>query len=267
MHNWQENEIKELLNIRGSEAIRRQITGTVKDSVVYNRVSKLLAERGVYRTHMQVISKLKALRKQYTKYHQQKIRFGGDRVDWPFYEQCHLAFGSSPPMLNTMKRPRSPTPPPPPAPPPPPPAISGKHQEVVVSLWDEVDDRDINKHLGPVDVDDEEEQYSPPEPFHPIRTTYTVPEKKTRKTTVMEQVSTLVSATVSQLKEMDASMQAQEDARLQRLMEHEKEMQNSLMNQLVAMHERISQENHERHLELVDRILSSLPSPSSSSGP
>nr|XP_046253747.1 protocadherin-15-like isoform X2 [Scatophagus argus] len=276
MHNWQENEIKELLTIRGSEAIRHQITGTVKDSVVYNRMTKLLAERGVYRSHMQVISKLKALRKQYTKYHQQKIRCGSDRVDWPFYEQCHRAFGNSPPLGNPVKRHRSPTPPsapsppPPPLPPPPPApaAINEKHQDVVVSLWDEVDDREINKHLGPVEIDDDEEEYSPSEQLHPIKTTYTVPEeKKRRKTTVMEQVSTLVSATVAQLREMDASMQAQEDARLQRLMDHEKEMQNNLLSQLVAMHERISRENHERHLELVDRILSRFPPSSARPGP
>ncbi|XP_022613266.1 uncharacterized protein LOC111230718 [Seriola dumerili] len=265
MHNWQENEIKELLNIRGSEAIRNQITGTVKDSVVYNRMTKLLAERGVYRSHMQVISKLKALRKQYIKYHQQKTRCGTDRVDWPFYDQCHRVFGNGP-AVNPVKRQRSPTPPPasspppplPPSPPPPPPpsALSDDHQEVVVGLWDEVD-----KHLGPVEPDDEEDQYSPSEPLHTSNTTFKVPSKK-KKTTVMEQVSALVSATVAQLREMDAAMQAQEDARLQRLMDHEREMQNSLVSQLVAMHERISRENHERHLELVDTILSRFPSPS-----
>ncbi len=172
MHNWQENEIKELLTIRGSEAIRNQITGTVKDSVVYNRMTKLLAERGVYRSHMQVISKLKALRKQYTKYHQQKTRCGSDRVDWPFYEQCHRVFGSAP-MGNSVKRHRSPTPPPAPSPPPPPPppplpAISEAHQEVVVGLWDEVDDREINKHLGSVEAEDDEEQYSPSEQLQPV---------------------------------------------------------------------------------------------------
>lgn len=181
MHNWQENEIKELLTIRGSEAIRNQITGTVKDSVVYNRMTKLLAERGVYRSHMQVISKLKALRKQYAKYHQQKTRCGSDHVDWPFYEQCHRVFGNGP-AGTPVKRQRSPTPPPapsppplsPPSPPPPPPppsqtAIIGEeHQEVVVGLWDEVDEREINKHLGPVEAEDEEDQYSPSEQIQPI---------------------------------------------------------------------------------------------------
>ncbi|XP_078110678.1 uncharacterized protein LOC144520661 isoform X3 [Sander vitreus] len=262
MHNWQENEIKELLIIRGSEAIRDQMTGTVKDSVVYNRMTKLLAERGVYRSHMQVISKLKALRKQYTKYHQQKTRCGSDRVDWPFYELCHRVFGNAS-VGNPVKRQRSPTPPPPPPPPPLPPDVSDQeHQEVVVGLWDEVDDRELNKHLGSMEAEDE--QYSPPEQLQPINTTYKIPSKK-RKTTVMEQVSTLVSATVSQLREMDASMQVQEDARLQRLMDHEKEMQNNLMSQLVAMHERINRENHERNLELVDRILSRFSSPSTPS--
>ena len=94
---------------------------------------------------------------------------------------------------------------------------------------------------------------------------YKVPTKK-RKTTVMDQVSALVSATVAQLREMDSAMQAQEDARLQRLMDHEREMQNNLMNQLAVMHERVSQENHERHMELVDRILSRFPSSSAPSG-
>ncbi|KAF0036802.1 hypothetical protein F2P81_012114 [Scophthalmus maximus] len=334
MHNWQENEIKELLTIRGSEAIRFQITGTVKDSVVYSRITKRLAERGVFRSHMQVISKLKALRKQYLKYHQQKLRCGSDRVDWPFYEQCHRVFGNasmahsvkqqspSPPPVASPPPPSPSPPPPPPTPPPPPPppasALSDEHHEVVVGLWDEVD-----KHLGPVEPEDDDDQYSPAEQLHTMNTpepavttrpdrgpeqlqgqlstqftvvvaepgvyiscrsststesyellwqeqshqgkTYKVPTKK-RKTTVMDQVSALVSATVAQLREMDAAMQAQEDARLQRLMDHEKEMQNNLMSQLVTMHERTSRENHDRQRELVDKILSRFPSPSAPSG-
>lgn len=84
---WQEHEIKELLAIRASEGIRSSITGTVKDGVVYSRVSKMLAERGVHRTQVQVISKLKYLKKKYAIYHRQKLRSGSERVHWPFYEQ------------------------------------------------------------------------------------------------------------------------------------------------------------------------------------
>lgn len=86
------------------------------------------------------------------------------------------------------------------------------------------------------------------------------PLAKKRKRTVIDQVSVLVKETVNQLREMDAAMQAQEDARLQKLMDHEREMQNNLLCQLEAMNERISVENHERHLALVDRILSKFPS-------
>lgn len=236
-------------------------------------MSKLLAERGVYRTHMQVISKLKALRKQYLKYHQLQLRCGSEHVTWPFYEQCHRAFGNGP---LPVKRSRSPSPPsarpppeqlspPPPPPPPPPPDISDEHNEVVVGLWDEDDDKDIDKHLGPVETEDQDDRYSPPEPLQSINSTFKVPSKR-RRASVMDQVSALVRTTVSHLKEMDASMQAQEDARLQRLMDHEKEMQNSLMCQLLAMHDRISRENHERHMELVDRILSRFPSQPGPSG-
>ncbi|MEQ2263648.1 hypothetical protein XENORESO_010716 [Xenotaenia resolanae] len=111
IHNWQENEIKQLLVIRGTEAIRSQIRGTVKDLVVYSRISKLLAVRGVYRTHMQVISKLKSLRKHYLRIREQKACCGNERVHWLFYELCHRAFFNSP-MGNPVKRPESPTPPP-----------------------------------------------------------------------------------------------------------------------------------------------------------
>lgn len=180
MHNWQENEIRELLTIRGSEGIRNLITGTVKDSVVYSRISKLLAERGVHRSHMQVVSKLKSLRKQYLQHREQKNRCGNDRVHWLFYELCQRAFDHSPLPGNSLKRPRSPTPPPvmadqtptpsppSPLPPPPPPASENNqdHQEVVVSLWDEVDDQEINKHLGQVETEDVEENFSPPEHLH-----------------------------------------------------------------------------------------------------
>lgn len=133
----------------------------------------------------------------------------------------------------------------------------------MIGQWDDVDEKEIHQQLEPKEEEVEEEQYSPAEPPHTVNDTYRVPSKR-RKTTVMDQVSTLVSATVSQLKEMDATMQAQEDARLQRLMDHEKEMQNSLMSQLIAMHDKISRESHDRHVQLVDRILSHFPS---SSGP
>lgn len=168
---WQEHEITELMAIRASEGIRNSITGTVKDGVVYSRVSKMLAERGVHRTQVQVISKLKYLKKKYALYHKQKLRCGSERVNWPFYEQCHRAFGAASPVPDAGKRHRSPSPP---ARSPPTSEVDEKHHEVVVSLWDEMDDREMSEHLEPVEAEDDEEeeedQYSPPEQKQPIKT-------------------------------------------------------------------------------------------------
>lgn len=173
MH-WQEHEIRELLTIRGLEVIRRQITGTTKDSVVYNRVKKLLQDRGINRTHMQVITKLKSLRKQYYTYHREKILSGSDRVDWLFYELCHRAFGDSPGPGITVKRSRSPSPsfePSPAAPTPPSSAVSEKPQPVEDNIWDGIEETEINEHLAPVEADDDnEEDLIPPEHPHPLRT-------------------------------------------------------------------------------------------------
>lgn len=264
MH-WREHEIIELLSIRGLEEIRRQITGTTRDSVVYNRVKKLLQERGINRTHMQVITKLKSLRRQYYAHHREKTLSGTDRVDWFFYELCHQAFGDSPSPGVTAKRSRSPSPsfePLPAAPTPPPSAVSEKAQPAEEhSIWDSIVETEINEHMAPLEADDDDndEDLIPPDP---PRKKNDGPVAKKRKRTVIDQVSVLVKETVNQLREMDAAMQAQEDARLQKLMDHEREMQNNLLCQLEAMNERISLENHERHLELVDRILSRFPSSS-----
>lgn len=157
--------------IRASEGIRNSITGTVKDGVVYSRVSKMLAERVVYMTQVQVISKLKYLKKKYAIYHMQKLRSGSDRVHWPFYEQCHRAFGTSFPVPNAGKLHRESFPRSSPAHSPPTSDVDEKHHEVVASLWDEMDDREISEHLEPVEADDEEEDlYSPPKQKQPIKT-------------------------------------------------------------------------------------------------
>ncbi|XP_071759265.2 uncharacterized protein LOC139914764 [Centroberyx gerrardi] len=259
MFNWRDNEIIELLSIRGREDIRTQITGTVKDSVVYNRMVRLLAERGVHRSHMQVVSKLKTLKRQYAKAHQQKARCGIDRTNWPFYEQCHSVFGNSA-VVNPVRRPGTPTATPTATPSPTPPACS-EYQEVEVHLWDEASEEEKKPILAPVEEDEEEqEQASASDSLQSPGCT--VPPKKKKKTKTEQTADLLSTMMFNQLTEMDAAMEAQEDARLQRLMDHERELQNSLMTQLMAMQERISRENHERQLQLMDRLLSRLPAPS-----
>lgn len=272
-HNWQDNEIRELLRLRAQEPFRSQITGTVKDAVVFSTITRLLAQQGIHRSRDQVITKLKGLKKQYK--HYRELSHGKNPALWPFYAEAERAFGDN----QFPDQPEAPSPPTAPSGPVPVPVSApvpnqaaelnqDEHEQVVVGLWDEVNQNQelnnqelnqqhhMNQDLAPVE-DDEEEDYGSPE--QPQSITYTVPTKK-RKTTVMAQVNTMISATVAQLKEMDAAMQAQEDARLQRLMEHERDMQKNLMKEMLALHQSISRENHQRHTELVDKILSRLPS-------
>lgn len=96
-----------------------------------------------------------------------------------------------------------------------------------------MDVRKLNKHLGQAEVDDDKDQYKPPEHLHTIRPQHTIPSER-KKTPVMEEVSTSVLAMVAQIREMDAC--------LQRLKEHKKEMQNSLMSQFIAMNERVGRD-------------------------
>lgn len=39
---WQDCEVRELLAIRGEEEIRRQISGTVRDTVIYGNITGIL---------------------------------------------------------------------------------------------------------------------------------------------------------------------------------------------------------------------------------
>ncbi|MEQ2289145.1 hypothetical protein AMECASPLE_030047 [Ameca splendens] len=178
IHNWQENEIKQLLVIRGTEAIRSQIRGTVKDSVVYSRISKLLAERGVY-------SKLKSLRKHYLRIREQKACCGNERVHWLFYELRHRAFPDGEPRKTARKADASPQ------------LWRIKHRHCPRQrlhlhlsrqpqkasrtnrrLWLPSGTKwmtEINKHLGQVVTEDEESPFSPPDPLQNNNTTFSVP--------------------------------------------------------------------------------------------
>lgn len=95
MQHWQDSEVRELLLIRGRDEIRTQITGTVRDTAIYNNISKMLRERGIVRTPRQIINKLKALKKKYLAINDQKTRSGVGHVNWPFYDLCHHIYGNS----------------------------------------------------------------------------------------------------------------------------------------------------------------------------
>lgn len=256
-HNWQDNEIRELLRLRAQERFRVQITGTVKDAVVFSTITRLLAQQGIHRSRDQVITKLKGLKKQYRQY--KELNKGRrNRSLWPFFEEADRAFGDHSPLEPSAPSPTS--------------SVnfegistqaaglnSEEHEQVVVELWDDTNqNQKMSRHIAPME-DDEEEDYGSPEQSQSAK--YSAPPRK-KKATVMNQVNTMISATMTQIKEMDTAMQRQEDARLKRLMDHEKDLQKNLIEEMLSMHRTISEENHRRHMEIVDKVMSRLPSTS-----
>lgn len=68
MSHWKDVE---LLHVRaqGEEEIKAQITGTVKDAMIYGNIAKILSNRGIVKTQQQVLNNVKSLKKPYTKVH------------------------------------------------------------------------------------------------------------------------------------------------------------------------------------------------------
>nr|XP_055074660.1 NADPH oxidase activator-like [Misgurnus anguillicaudatus] len=93
--NWSEIETRELLSIRAEAEIVRQINGTVRDALVYERIKEKMHERGFMRKKSQVISKLKTLRKKFHQVHDSNNKSGSGRLDWPFYDLCYTIWGTS----------------------------------------------------------------------------------------------------------------------------------------------------------------------------
>lgn len=89
--NWKDCETKELLTIRSEEEIIRQLNGTVRDAVVYEKITQELKERGVLREKTQIINKLKSLRKKFYQMNQSPDQLG--KSDWPYFDMCHYIWG------------------------------------------------------------------------------------------------------------------------------------------------------------------------------
>lgn len=93
--NWTQVETTELLNIRAEAEIIRQLSGTVRDAVVYEQIKIKMQQRGFSRQKAQVISKLKALKKKFHQVLDHNGRSGSGRLDWPYFDLCYSIWGTS----------------------------------------------------------------------------------------------------------------------------------------------------------------------------
>ncbi|XP_075047836.1 uncharacterized protein LOC142108092 [Mixophyes fleayi] len=267
-----EEEVRELLNARGEEEIRRQVTGTVKDATVYYNIAKILTQRGIKRTQQQVLNKLKSLRKQYTKVHDHNRRkSGAARMDWPFYDQCNMVFGHSP-LTNPIALSSSsnvdaaiPTPP-----------ESTQTSEAATVIIEDSTTDDTNISLDELNdsqpfpaaqVVTDTSQETQPEPVPVSKSTpgpslrsniYNVPKKRKRPNKMEQATKIMTTVMMDQLREMESNMREHENTQLQRFMDNERDLQDSFLMQIMNMQERVLRENRECKMGFMDRLLSRL---------
>ncbi|XP_076155195.1 uncharacterized protein LOC143138656 [Alosa pseudoharengus] len=58
--------ILELLSMRADDVVMEHMKGTARDTLMYDRIGRQLEAKGIARTKAQIITKLKALKRQYT---------------------------------------------------------------------------------------------------------------------------------------------------------------------------------------------------------
>ncbi|XP_052410131.1 uncharacterized protein LOC127956334 [Carassius gibelio] len=93
--NWTYVETTELLTIRTEAEIIRQLSGTVRDAVVYEQIKIKMQQHGFSREKAQVISKLKALKKKIHQVRDHNGRSGSGRLDWPYFDLSYSVWGPS----------------------------------------------------------------------------------------------------------------------------------------------------------------------------
>lgn len=84
---------------------------------------------------------------------------------------------------------------------------------------------------------------------------YTVPKRKKNLNKSEEMVKTMSTLLVDQLRDMNNAMQLQEEQRQERFIAAEREMQQSFLNQIASMQERISRESQNVQMALIERLM------------
>lgn len=84
---------------------------------------------------------------------------------------------------------------------------------------------------------------------------YNVPKRKKKLNKSEEMVKTMSTLLVDQLRDMNNAMQLQEEQRQERFIAAEREMQQSFLNQIASMQERLSRESQNVQMALIERLM------------
>ena len=95
--NWDNNEVKALISIRGREDVKACLENTPKDAKTYRRIAQELSDLGFDRNPNQVKEKIKSITKKYTKHARiatAEVEVGSSRVRFPFFDELDAILGN-----------------------------------------------------------------------------------------------------------------------------------------------------------------------------
>ncbi|XP_063775389.1 uncharacterized protein LOC134910928 [Pseudophryne corroboree] len=269
MATWSEEEVRELLRIRVEAEIANQITGTVKDAITYENITRMLAASSFQHTSQQVINQLKALKRNFNKVHDHnRNRSGAARMEWQYYEQCATIFGHT--ALTThvnlssslaaaetsqacatcsVQDPETQSPPPPS----PPLVLDNDTQPMQTTMTDPIGhkpSRTANTN-APEDTETGTSKMDPIAQRQPLcGNIYTVLPRRRHPNKTEQAARIMTTVLVEKLEQMDAAMGDREDARLNRFLQAKQDMNNTFMAQLNSMQETYNRDARECQREM-----------------
>ena len=93
---WKDEEVFALIEIWGDDVVQAQLEGCKRNKLVYERISKTMAEMGYERTADQCREKSKKLKMEYRKTKDKHSKTGTGRKQWKFFKMLDTVLGDKP---------------------------------------------------------------------------------------------------------------------------------------------------------------------------
>ena len=96
MTTWRDEEVFQLVDFWSDDVIQCQLEGCKRNKDVYEKISKLMQEKGYTKTAVQCREKIKKLKGEYRKIKDQHNKTGTGRKKWRFHDALDSVLGNKP---------------------------------------------------------------------------------------------------------------------------------------------------------------------------
>ncbi|XP_048677132.2 myb/SANT-like DNA-binding domain-containing protein 7 [Caretta caretta] len=93
---WTKREVLELIAVWGDESVLSEFCSKRRNAKIFEKISKVMKDRGYNRVPQQYRVKLKELRQAYQKTQEANTRSGSEPQTCHFYDELHTILGSAP---------------------------------------------------------------------------------------------------------------------------------------------------------------------------